>query len=91
MECNKDEAARVKEMVEEKLAAKDHMGAKKLALKAQNLFPGLWGIPQMLAVLDVYISAENKINGEADWYGILGVDPKPDDETVRKRYRKLVL
>ncbi|KAK9928158.1 hypothetical protein M0R45_025304 [Rubus argutus] len=86
MECNKDEAARVKEMVEEKLAAKDHMGAKKLALKAQNLFPGLWGIPQMLAVLDVYISAENKINGEADWYGILEAWSLLSDKAKRVAY-----
>ncbi|KAF7820624.1 meiotically up-regulated gene 184 protein [Senna tora] len=91
MECNKDEATRAKEIAERKFVAKDILGAKKFALKAQNLFPDLDGIPQMLATLDVYISAENKINGEADWYGILGVDPRADDETVRKHYRKLAL
>lgn len=91
MECNKDEATRAKEIAEKKFAAKDVTGAKKFALKAQTLFPGLEGIPQMLSTLDVYISAENKINGEADWYGILGVDQKADDETVRKQYRKLAL
>ncbi|KAF4402981.1 hypothetical protein G4B88_010433 [Cannabis sativa] len=26
-----------------------------------------------------------------DWYGILGVDPKADDDTIRKQYRKLAL
>jgi curved DNA-binding protein CbpA len=91
MECNKDEAARAKEIAEKKFKAKDITGAKKFALKAQNLFPGLEGIPQILATLDVYISVDNKINGEADWYGILGVDPLADDETVRKQYRKLAL
>ena len=91
MECNKDEATRAKEIAEKKLFAKDIAGAKKFALKAQNLYPGLEGIPQMLATLDVYIAAENKINGEADWYGILGADPQADDETVRKHYRKLAL
>ncbi|KAE8719664.1 hypothetical protein F3Y22_tig00109936pilonHSYRG00123 [Hibiscus syriacus] len=44
----------------------------------------------MIATLDVYISAENKINGEADWYGILDVNPLADDEAV-KQYRKLAL
>lgn len=91
MDCNKDEAARAKEKAEEKFTAKDIVGAKKFALKAQNLFPGLEGISQMLATLDVYISAENKINGEVDWYAILGVDPRADEETVRKHYRKLAL
>ena len=91
MECNKDEATRAKEIAEKKFLVKDIMGAKKFALKAQTLFPGLEGIPQMLSTLDVYISAENKISGEADWYGILGVDQQADDETVRKQYRKLAL
>ncbi|XP_062112927.1 uncharacterized protein LOC133824076 [Humulus lupulus] len=91
MECNKDEATRAKEIAEKKFLAKDILGSKKFALKAQNLFPGLEGIPQMLSTLDIYISAENKICGEADWYGILGVDQQADDETVRKQYRKLAL
>ncbi|XP_022725647.1 uncharacterized protein LOC111282027 [Durio zibethinus] len=91
MECNKDEATRAKELAEKKFLAKDVTGAKKFALKAQNLFPGLEGIPQMIATLDVHISAGNKINGETDWYGILGVNPQADDEAVRKQYRKLAL
>lgn len=91
MECNKDEATRAKELAEKRFNAKDLAGAKKFALKAQNLFPALDGIPQMIATLDVHISAENKINGESDWYGILGVNPAADDETVRKHYRKLAL
>ncbi|XP_019088299.1 PREDICTED: dnaJ homolog subfamily C member 18-like [Camelina sativa] len=32
-----------------------------------------------------------KINGEADWYGILGVDPLADDEAMKKQYKKLAL
>ncbi|KAJ6705096.1 hypothetical protein OIU79_009907 [Salix purpurea] len=91
MECNKDEATRAKEIAEKKFSAKDIVGAKKFALKAQNLYPGLKGIPQMIATLDVYVAAENKINGEADWYGILGADPRADDDAVRKHYRKLAL
>ncbi|ESW24418.1 hypothetical protein PHAVU_004G129100 [Phaseolus vulgaris] len=91
MECNKDEATRAKEIAERKFAAKDISGAKKFALKALNLFPELEGISQMVATLDVYISAENKTNGEADWYGVLGVDSLADDDTVRRQYRKLAL
>ncbi|XAR64388.1 hypothetical protein NMG60_11024701 [Bertholletia excelsa] len=91
MECNKDEALRAKEIAEKKFTAKDITGAKKFAAKAQSLYPGLEGIQQMVSTLNVYVSAENRVNGEADWYGILDVNPQADDETVRKQYRKLAL
>ncbi|RAL51458.1 unnamed protein product [Cuscuta campestris] len=91
MECNRDEALRAKSIAETKFEQKDFVGAKKFVLKAQALFPGLEGLSQLSTVLDVYISAENKINGEVDWYGVLGVSPSADDETVRKQYRKLAL
>ncbi|KAL0358886.1 UNVERIFIED_CONTAM: Chaperone protein DnaJ [Sesamum angustifolium] len=91
MECNRDEANRAKSIAESKLEQKDYVGAKKFALKAQNLYPGLDCISQMLTTLDVYISAESKINGEVDWYGVLGVNPSADDETLKKQYRKLAL
>lgn len=91
MECNRDEAVRSKEIAERKFTEKNYAGAKKFALKAQNLFPGLDGLSQMLTTLDVYIAADNKISGEVDWYGVLGVNPLADDDTVRKQYRKLAL
>ncbi|KAF7816715.1 DnaJ-like subfamily B member 14 [Senna tora] len=91
MECNKDEAVRAKEIAERKFRDRDYAGAKKFALKAQNLYPALEGIPQFLINIEVYISAENKVSGEMDWYGILGVNPFTDDETIRKQYRKLAL
>ncbi|XP_052187512.1 uncharacterized protein LOC127798181 [Diospyros lotus] len=91
MECNRDEAIRAKEIAEMKFTAKDIVGAKKFAAKAQSLYPSLEGIQQMLDTLDIYLSAENRINGEADWYGILGVNPLADEEIVRKQYRKLAL
>ncbi|PWA37598.1 DnaJ domain-containing protein [Artemisia annua] len=91
MECNKDEAVRAKTIAEKKLSDKDYAGAKKFILKAQTLYPPLDGISQMLTTLDVYIASENKISGEADWYGILGANPNDDDETIRKHYRKLAL
>ncbi|KAK4762686.1 hypothetical protein SAY86_008454 [Trapa natans] len=91
MECNKDDAIRAKEIAEKKFMEKDMAGAKKFALKAQRLYPELEGIYQMLASLDVHVSAENKIHGVSDWYGILGVSPLADDEAVRKQFRKLAL
>ncbi|KAF3795467.1 DnaJ-like protein subfamily B member 12 [Nymphaea thermarum] len=91
MECNKDEAARAKEIAEKKFKAKDLEGARKFAVKASQLYPALEGIPQMLATLDVYAAAEKKVNGETDWYEILCVNALADDETVKKQYRKLAL
>ncbi|KAK7351014.1 hypothetical protein VNO77_10135 [Canavalia gladiata] len=91
MECNKDEAVRAKEIAERKFSEREYVGAKKFALKALNLYPDLEDISQFLTTLDIYISAENKVSGEMDWYGILGVSPFADEETVRKQYRKLAL
>ncbi|KAF5810128.1 putative DnaJ domain, Chaperone J-domain superfamily [Helianthus annuus] len=91
MECNKDEALRAKEISEAKLVEKDFVGAKKFAQKADKLFHGLEGVSHLLVILDVYISSEKKINGEPDWYGVLGVGPTSDDETIRKNYKKLAL
>ncbi|KAL7584339.1 chaperone protein dnaJ 49 [Lactuca sativa] len=91
MECNRDEATRAKTIAEKKFADKDYTGAKKFTLKAQTLNPLLDGISHMLITLDVYISSENKINGESDWYKVLDVKPSDDDETIKKQYRKLVL
>ncbi|XP_010913011.1 uncharacterized protein [Elaeis guineensis] len=91
MECNRDEALRAKEIAERKFSAKDIVGAKKFALKAQNLFPSLEGINQMIATFDVHLAAQVKVNGENDWYAILCVNASADEETVKKQYRKLAL
>ncbi|XP_008798935.1 uncharacterized protein LOC103713704 [Phoenix dactylifera] len=91
MECNRDEALRAKEIAERKFSAKDIVGAKKFALKAQNLFPSLEGINQMIATFDVYLATQVKVNGESDWYAILCVNASADEETVKKQYRKLAL
>ncbi|CAO2829752.1 unnamed protein product [Amaranthus hypochondriacus] len=91
MECNKDDAIKARDIAERKFNAKDISGAKKFALKAHNLYPGLEGISQMLTTLDVYAAAENPVLGEADFYGVLGVSPKADSDTIRKQYRKLAL
>ncbi|EOA16689.1 hypothetical protein CARUB_v10004882mg [Capsella rubella] len=91
MECNKDEAARAKEIAETKFKMKDIAGAKKFALKAQSLYPEIEGVSQMLATLDVYTAAENKVKEDVDWYGILKASPRDDNETLKRNYRKLAL
>ncbi|KAJ1271325.1 hypothetical protein BS78_06G120200 [Paspalum vaginatum] len=91
MECNKDEAQRAKGIAEKKFEARDLQGARKFALKAQTLFPGLEGIAQMIATFDIYLASEVKVAGDKNWYSILSVSPNADDETIKKHYRKLVL
>lgn len=91
MECNREEAVRAKEIAERKFKEKDYAGSKKFVSKAQNLYPELDGLDQMLVTIDVYVSAEKKLGEEADWYKILDVNPWADDETIKKQYRKLAL
>ncbi|XP_047972119.1 uncharacterized protein LOC125214930 [Salvia hispanica] len=92
MECNRDEAVRAKEIAERLFSERDMKGAKKLALKAQNLYPELEGISQMVMTLEIYIAAEEeKLNGESNWYGVLGLTPLADDDSIKKQYRKLAL
>ncbi|XP_019089561.1 PREDICTED: uncharacterized protein LOC104731610 isoform X2 [Camelina sativa] len=94
MESNKEEARRALDIADKKLSKNDYDGAKKIAMKAQELYPRVDGLEQVLKMVDVYLYASNKINGsraEPDWYGVLGLDPLADDEAVKKRYKKLAL
>lgn len=92
MECNKDEADRSKAIAEAKFLQHDFVGARKFALKAQQLFPELEGLPQFISALEVHTIAQERLpGGERDWYGILQTDPTADENTIRKQYRKLAL
>ncbi|XP_010451359.1 PREDICTED: dnaJ homolog subfamily B member 14-like [Camelina sativa] len=91
MESNEEEAKIAMDTAEKKLSENDYNGAKTFVDKAKKLYPNLDGLKQVLRMIDVYIFASNKINGEADWYGVLNVDPLSDDEAVKKQYKKLAL
>ncbi|KAM7476959.1 hypothetical protein LguiB_024202 [Lonicera macranthoides] len=92
MECNRDDAIKAREAAEKRMQSNDFAGAQKMALKAKRLFPELENISHLLAVCDVHISAQSKVCGtEKDWYGILQVEKKADDITIKKQYRKLAL
>ncbi|KAA8536925.1 hypothetical protein F0562_029403 [Nyssa sinensis] len=92
MDCNKEEAVRAKGIAEKRMQNDDFEGARKIALKAQQLFPELENISQLLVVCDVHRSAQNKIYGsERDWYGILQVERMADAATIKKQYRRLAL
>lgn len=91
MECNKEEAVRAKALAEKKMQCRDFIGARKMVLKAQHLFPDLENVSQMLTVCQVHCSAETKVMGSEDWYGILQVEPTADESLIKKQYRKLAL
>lgn len=92
MECNKEEAVRAKVIAEQKMQNKDFLGARKIAFKAQQLYPELENVSQMITVCDVHCSAEKKVHGnEMDWYGILKIDSTADEASIKKQYRKLAL
>ncbi|KAI4317664.1 hypothetical protein L6164_025515 [Bauhinia variegata] len=92
MECNKEEAVRAKSIALMKMESRDFTGAQKLARKAQQLYPDLENIAQMLVVCDVHCSAEQKLFGnEMDWYGILQIEQTANEATIKKQYRKLAL
>ncbi|XP_026379718.1 uncharacterized protein LOC113274559 [Papaver somniferum] len=91
MECNKEEAIRAKEIAEKKMQDNDFVGARKTAIKAQQLYPGLENISKILIICDVHCSAETKVGSEKDWYSILQVDRTADGGSINKQYRKLAL
>ncbi|CAN8325277.1 unnamed protein product [Cochlearia groenlandica] len=92
MECNKEEALRAMDIAKIKLSQNDYNGAKKFSEKAKDLYMKLDGLKQVSMLIDVYISARNRIiGGEYDWYAILGVDPLADEEAVKRQYKRLAL
>lgn len=89
MECNKEEALKARDIAAKKMESKDFVGAKRIALKAQRIFPELENISQMLTVCEVHCAAEAKMNGLLDFYGVLQVDVMADEATIKKQFRKL--
>ncbi|CAA3022393.1 Hypothetical predicted protein, partial [Olea europaea subsp. europaea] len=61
------------------------------ALKAETLCPSLDDLPQLLKVINFYDGIEKKINGEVNWYEILGVNPLADMYTFRKTYKRIAV
>ncbi|XP_004305042.1 PREDICTED: uncharacterized protein LOC101310244 [Fragaria vesca subsp. vesca] len=91
MDCNKEDAIKAMQLAERKMQGNDFTGARKMAQKAQRLFPGLGNITQLLAVCDVHCSAENKLGGcEMDWYGILQVQRFSTEAIINEKFKKLM-
>ncbi|KAI3840410.1 hypothetical protein MKX03_037822 [Papaver bracteatum] len=91
MECNKEEAVRAKELAEKKMKSKDYVGARKMLIKAQKLYPSIENVGKMLTVCQVHCSAELKVGSDLDWYDILQIKQTADEKSITKKFRKLAL
>ncbi|RZC93837.1 hypothetical protein C5167_029478 [Papaver somniferum] len=94
MECNKVEAIRAKELALKKMNSKDYVGARRMLVKSQKLYPSVENVSRMLTVCQVHCSAERKVElgSDPDWYDILQIDDQTaDNASIKKRFRKLAL
>ncbi|CAN4097488.1 unnamed protein product [Withania somnifera] len=91
MEKNVEEALQAKANAERKFAERDFASAKNYALRAQMLCPQLEGISQMVATFSVHSAAEMKVNGEFDFYTILGMDPSANRAKLKKQYKRMAV
>ncbi|KAL4556477.1 hypothetical protein LXL04_039132 [Taraxacum kok-saghyz] len=86
------EAERLLGIAEKLLQGKDLNGCRDFALLAQETEPLLDGSDQILAVVDVLTAADKRINSHPDWYGILQLESRRnDDELTKRQYRRLAL
>ncbi|XVF36598.1 hypothetical protein REPUB_Repub19eG0070900 [Reevesia pubescens] len=86
------EAIRLLGIAEKLLQNRDFNGSRDFAILAQETEPLLDGSDQILAVVDVILAAEKRINNHHDWYSILQIDRRSDDnDLIKKQYRRLAL
>lgn len=87
-----EEAERLLGVAEKLLFNRDLTGSREFAILAQETEPLLEGSDQILAVVDVLLAADNRINNHLDWYAILQVDRRSDDlNFIKQQYRRLAL
>ncbi|KAJ0087010.1 hypothetical protein Patl1_08650 [Pistacia atlantica] len=89
---NRAEAERLLGVAEKLLSQGDFNGSKEFAILAQETEPLLEGSDQILAVADVLLVADKRINNHHDWYSILQIDRRSDDQDlIKKQFRRLAL
>ncbi|EEF48621.1 uncharacterized protein LOC8268412 [Ricinus communis] len=89
---NRAEAERLLGIAEKLLQSRDFNGTRDFAVLAQETEPLLDGSDQILAVADVLLSSDKRINNHHDWYSILQIDRRSDDQDlIKKQYRRLAL
>uniref|UniRef100_A0A7N0UQJ7 J domain-containing protein n=1 Tax=Kalanchoe fedtschenkoi TaxID=63787 RepID=A0A7N0UQJ7_KALFE len=87
------EGERLLAIAEKLLQSRDLVGARDFAILSQENDPLLEGSDQILAVSEVLISSEKRVNKHHnDWYSILQIDRRSDDlDLIKKQYRRLAL
>ncbi|XP_031282873.1 uncharacterized protein LOC116141503 [Pistacia vera] len=88
---NRAEAERLLGVAEKLLSQGDFNGSKEFAILAQETEPLLEGSDQILAVADVLLVADKRINNHHDWYSILQIDRSDDQDLIKKQFRRLAL
>lgn len=92
MDANRIEAERLLGIAEKLLQNRDLNGSRDFAILAQEAEPLLEGSDQILAVIDVLLAADKRVNNHHDWYAILQVDRRTNDfDLIKKQYRRLAL
>ena len=62
-------------IAEKKMQNKDFVGARKIAIKDEQLYPDLEIISKMLTVCKIHYSTKHKLIGnDIDWHGILQIE-----------------
>ncbi|PSS19599.1 DnaJ protein like [Actinidia chinensis var. chinensis] len=93
MEVNtsRAEAERLLGIAEKLLQGKDFTGSRDFAVLAQETEPLLDGSDQILAVADVLLAAQRRVNNHHDWYAVLQVERRSSDDLdlIKKQYRRL--
>ena len=98
-DLNRAEAERLLEISEKLLQTRDLTGLHDFVILAQEIESLLDGSDQILAVTDVLLAAtdvllaaEKRMNNHHNWYSILVLDRRSDDqELIKKQYRRLAL
>ena len=89
---NRAKAERLLEISEELLQTRDLTSSCDFAILAQETEPLLDGSDQILAIIDILLAAEKRMNNHHNWYSILQLDRRSNDqELIKKQYRKLTL
>jgi hypothetical protein len=87
------EAERLFGIAEKLLQAKDFPGSRDFAVLAQETDPLLDGPDQILAVVDVLIASQKRINNHPDYYALLQINYNNNNhknlELIKKHYRRL--
>ncbi|XP_020586661.1 uncharacterized protein LOC110028932 [Phalaenopsis equestris] len=91
------EAQRLLEIADKYLLASDLTGSKRFAERALESDPLLDGVDQILAVVDVLLASQRRVNNQHDWYSILQL-PHPSSSVsgsgdnrldIKRSYRHL--